>query len=84
MMRSLAATTAVTMTSLAVPWIMPPPPFELVLRKHSGSPMRLLSQSIITVSSSVMAGEHIQLNAAALKAPEYMSPIIAGKEELHG
>jgi hypothetical protein len=37
-----------------------------------------------TVSSSVIAGEQIQLKAAALKAPEYMSPSMAGKEELQG
>jgi hypothetical protein len=32
----------------------------------------------------VTAGEQIQLNAAALNAPLYISPSIAGKDELQG
>jgi hypothetical protein len=34
-----------------------------------------------TVSSSVTAGEQIQLNAGAVKAAEYNSPSRPGKEE---
>ena len=82
MRRSRAATRAVNTTSLAVPWMIPPP--SPSLKNSFGRAMSLATQSMTTVSSSVMAGEQIQLNAAALKAPLYMSPIMASKDELQG
>lgn len=79
---SLAATSAVSTTSLAVPWMIPPP--SPALWKQLGKANNLAIQSITTVSNSVTAGEQIQLKAAALNAPEYISPNMAGYDELHG
>ena len=58
--------------------MVPPPPLGEVERKAEGSERTLQSQSVTTVSSSVHAGEQSQLKAGALKAAEYISPMIDG------
>lgn len=68
----------VTMASEALPWITPPPPLGLSLRNDLGRWNASASQSRTTVSSSVHAGLHSQLNAGAVKAALYISPRIDG------
>jgi hypothetical protein len=70
--------------SLAVPWITPPPPFDEVLKKHSGRAIAFATQSMTIVSSSVHAGEQSQLKAGALKAAEYISPRMLGYVTVEG
>ena len=66
--RSRAATRQVTRASEAEPWMTPPPgPW---LRNVAGRWKSWHIQSRTMVSSSVMAGEHCQLNAGAVKAAE--------------
>ena len=79
---SRAATMTVTMASLALPW-MTPPPCEVLL-KQSGRLKAVANQSRTMVSSSVAAGLHIQLNMGPLNVAEYISPKMPGKDELHG
>ena len=65
---SRAATMAVRTASEAEPWITPPPRVGPVEWKHSGRPRSFASQSRTMVSSSVTAGEQIQLKQAPLRA----------------
>lgn len=58
--------------------MVPPPPLGEVERNEEGRAKALASQSVTTVSSSVQAGEQSQLKAGALKAAEYISPMMEG------
>nr|GMD86631.1 tyrosine/DOPA decarboxylase 5 [Ipomoea batatas] len=60
-----AATIVHTMASLVVPWITPPPPPEK--RKEVGSLNNFPNQSITMLSSSVAAGDAIQLKPTTLR-----------------
>ena len=53
---ALALNKAINVASLAVHWIIPAPGPGSEFRKHSGRPMDFASQSVMTISSSVIAG----------------------------
>jgi hypothetical protein len=61
---------AVSTASLAEPWMTPPPRVGPVDRKQAGRPSIWASQSSTMVSSSVTAGEQIQLKQAPERAEE--------------
>lgn len=67
---SRAATMAVRTASEAEPWMTPPPWVGPVERKTGGRARSLASQSRTMVSSSVTAGEQIQLKQAPERADE--------------
>nr|GMD89524.1 hypothetical protein CCACVL1_16369 [Ipomoea batatas] len=70
------------MASHVVPWSTPPPPPEK--RKEVGSFSNFPNQSITMLSSSVAAGDAIQLKPTTLRPELRISPRMPGVLEMQG